>query len=288
MKRIYFESRYKWRQVDLLSAYDVLNDFLVEATNQEVFSVPEDLFDTYDSAFTTFFHTLTSNNCLRAAFCDIFPLLWENNPNNDLLTNLVIRDFSEPSMVSSLGMEQFGFEDPEEDFQKIIIAFRNTAKRGFLTTSNQVAAVSGRVHLDFSYLKTILLESNWPGFNEELWAFEKELNSIEVPWKQMVDDEPNHVLSFALYEFFGRFEDREVKENEVTTTGCLQMDSDWRKALRRSTEIVLAKSSEEELDRLVKVSTQFSEMENSATVWLKSFLDYTTTFDQETFYKLYH
>lgn len=288
MNQVYFNSRYEWKKGDILKSYDLINNYLVEQTEQEVFSMPEDLLDKYYSNHLLFFNTLLGNDCLRAAFCDIFPILWENNPNDDLLMALVIRDFSKPSLVKKLGMEDFGFEDPEENFQKIIAAFRNTAKRGFLTSANQIAPYTGRVHIDFSYLKTTLLEYNWPDFKDELWAFEKELDSIRVTWDEISNSENDLLLATSLYGLFGRFDTTVKTDKEVIVTGSLQKDTEWLKAIVKSIEIAKFEKSDEELDELVKSSCQLIGMSSSGREWLDSFLNYSASFNKKAFHKLYN
>ena len=287
MNPIYHLASFHWNAGNIKKAYLVIDEYLKERSGLESFSIEDNFFDFTDRSFWSFLERLLRNSNRRSSFCNTFSILWDDYPNYNLLNLLINKDFTEPSMVKSLGMDQFGFVEPDENFQEILDSFLASAQRGFLTTSVSKSVFDGRTHLDFVELRKVINASNWLNFKDQLLGIEQNLNDIgELAWDKILTSDYKLISSIFLFEAFGEHK-REMKDNFIVTTGCLQMNLDWKVAIENSIDQILLAHSDEDIKMFVAVSAQMSHPLIEGRIWLKKLLDYFVNFDENKFYSLY-
>lgn len=284
---IFHKSSYAWSLNDYKKSFKLLDEYLKSDLKEEVFSIDDDFFEKSTTSYWQFLHGLTSNSNRRNSFCATLSSLWKDFPSYDVLRLLLLKDFSEPSMVKALGMEDYGFDDPKEDFEQILVAFRTSAHQGFLTNLPELGSVHGRVYLDFEYIKEGLDDSKWLNYKQLLLDFEKELKILEpISWDKMVAANHQMLLSIFLHQAFGAFK-VDPSENYNIIRGCLESNSSRKKSIEASIEMVLHDSTDNQLNELVNAACQIQSNKLSGRNWLLTYLDYSSKFGQKTFLKLY-
>jgi hypothetical protein len=286
MTRNYHKFAYAWKQGNPYDSYFLIDEYLRISLGEDVFSIDDDFFEINDTTYWKFLLRLTNNDHRRNAFCSTFSALWSDFPSYDIFRLLLVKDFREPSMIKALGMENFGFEEPEENFDLIISELRASTKLGLVTNINKSPLYDGRVHLNFEHLLKITKDGQWLDFRDKFQLFEKEINDIGyIPYSTTLDVDPSLLLAVFLHQTFGEYS-RQPNENYNIVTGVIDSNRDWMKAISSSIEILLNSRGETELDEFVKSTANLNGQINGES-WLRSLLDYSVNTSYKNFLKLY-